>query len=419
MRFIGRRERRRRRAARADGRGPRSRPRPTTASRSSSPSTTAGGRRSSTRRERYTGGGEDAFRALLYAPEMHDPDLIIRTSGEQRMSQLPALAARVLRARLPRRAVARLHARGVRGLARGVRRPAGAGSGAADGAATARPARRRPPRRARRNSGSDLGARGSSRRSRRSRFAIVHRRARAGWSSPSGWSLLGHRLPARAVRDVRRARTRSRLAGFLGLVGLLVAGALRRRRTPSCWSSCRRSRWCSCSCARAAPRAARPACRSRCSALVLGRPGVRPRRAAARPAARRRRSSSTCSSARSSATPAPTSAAARSGARRWRRAISPNKTVEGLVDRDRRRRRRASWFAGLYQDWLGGSDALLLGVAVAIAAPLGDLFESYLKRDAGTKDTGTLFGAHGGALDRLDAVLFAAVAGFYVWQALL
>jgi undecaprenyl diphosphate synthase len=36
--------------------------------------------------ERYTGGGEDAFRRLLYAPEMHDPDLIIRTSGEQRMS---------------------------------------------------------------------------------------------------------------------------------------------------------------------------------------------------------------------------------------------------------------------------------------------------------------------------------------------
>jgi undecaprenyl diphosphate synthase len=35
---------------------------------------------------RYSGGGEDAFRGLLYAPEMHDPDLVIRTSGEQRMS---------------------------------------------------------------------------------------------------------------------------------------------------------------------------------------------------------------------------------------------------------------------------------------------------------------------------------------------
>jgi phosphatidate cytidylyltransferase len=56
---------------------------------------------------------------------------------------------------------------------------------------------------------------------------------------------------------------------------------------------------------------------------------------------------------------------------------------------------------------------------VAVAAPLGDLFESKLKRDAGTKDTGTLFGAHGGALDRLDAALFVIVAGYYVWRAVL
>jgi len=35
---------------------------------------------------KYTGGGEEAFRRLLYAPEMHDPDLLIRTSGEQRIS---------------------------------------------------------------------------------------------------------------------------------------------------------------------------------------------------------------------------------------------------------------------------------------------------------------------------------------------
>lgn len=100
----------------------------------------------------------------------------------------------------------------------------------------------------------------------------------------------------------------------------------------------------------------------------------------------------------------------------WPR-VSPNKTVEGLligvvvaV--------AATWFAGLYQDWLSGTDALLLGLAVAVVAPLGDLFESFLKRDAGTKDAGALFGVHGGVLDRLDAAMFAIVAGYYVWLAM-
>jgi phosphatidate cytidylyltransferase len=54
-----------------------------------------------------------------------------------------------------------------------------------------------------------------------------------------------------------------------------------------------------------------------------------------------------------------------------------------------------------------------------VAAPVGDLFESFLKREAGTKDTGRAFGAHGGALDRVDAVLFTAVVGYYVWLAML
>lgn len=98
--------------------------------------------------------------------------------------------------------------------------------------------------------------------------------------------------------------------------------------------------------------------------------------------------------------------------------ISPNKTVEGLVI-GFVTAVLFTWFAGLYQDWLSGTDALILGAAVGLFAPIGDLFESYLKRDAGTKDTGTLFGAHGGALDRLDAVLFTIVVGYYVWSALL
>ena len=63
-----------------------------------------------------------------------------------------------------------------------------------------------------------------------------------------------------------------------------------------------------------------------------------------------------------------------------------------------------------------GHDALVLGVGVALVAPIGDLFESFVKREAGTKDSGGLFGAHGGALDRLDAVLFTAVVSYYIWS---
>ena len=106
------------------------------------------------------------------------------------------------------------------------------------------------------------------------------------------------------------------------------------------------------------------------------------------------------------------------GSRRLAPRISPNKTVEGLLI-GMATAVLATWAAGLYQDWLGHGQAILLGIAVAVAAPLGDLFESKVKRDAGTKDAGSLFGAHGGALDRLDAVLFSLVAGYYVWLAML
>jgi phosphatidate cytidylyltransferase len=107
------------------------------------------------------------------------------------------------------------------------------------------------------------------------------------------------------------------------------------------------------------------------------------------------------------------------GTRRLAPRVSPNKTWEGLgigmvvcIG--------AVWYTSRTYDgnWIAGTDGLLLGVAVAIAAPLGDLFESLIKRDVGTKDTGGLFGVHGGALDRLDAALFSLIAGYQVWQAL-
>ncbi len=96
--------------------------------------------------------------------------------------------------------------------------------------------------------------------------------------------------------------------------------------------------------------------------------------------------------------------------------ISPNKTIEGLAI-GMLFAVLGVWIAGRYQEWLPGTHALVLGVGVALVAPIGDLFESFVKREAGTKDSGGLFGPHGGALDRLDAVLFAAVVSYYIWAA--
>jgi phosphatidate cytidylyltransferase len=95
--------------------------------------------------------------------------------------------------------------------------------------------------------------------------------------------------------------------------------------------------------------------------------------------------------------------------------ISPGKTWEGLV---------AGMLATIFvtfvalydtrDEWLTIGQALLLGLAIAAAAPLGDLFESLVKRDMGVKDSGRLLAGHGGILDRIDAQLFAAIAAFYV-----
>lgn len=105
------------------------------------------------------------------------------------------------------------------------------------------------------------------------------------------------------------------------------------------------------------------------------------------------------------------------GAHRFAPNLSPNKTIEGLIG-GFLIGMLGVWCAGLYQDWLSGVDALILGAAVAAVAPVGDLFESMIKRDLDTKDTGNLFGPHGGLLDRLDGVFFTVVVGYYVSVAL-
>jgi phosphatidate cytidylyltransferase len=107
------------------------------------------------------------------------------------------------------------------------------------------------------------------------------------------------------------------------------------------------------------------------------------------------------------------------GRRRLAPRISPNKTVEGLLCGIAVGTLVVWYWSRTYSgDWISGTDGLLLGLAIVLVAPIGDLFESLIKRDMGAKDTGTLFGPHGGALDRVDAALFALVAGYYVWLAL-
>lgn len=91
--------------------------------------------------------------------------------------------------------------------------------------------------------------------------------------------------------------------------------------------------------------------------------------------------------------------------------ISPNKSIEGFV---------GGVLLGTFVLWYGhflvkldgefvlrGMEALAIGAAVALVVPLGDLFESLLKRSAGVKDSGTLLAEHGGMLDRIDALLLA------------
>jgi phosphatidate cytidylyltransferase len=71
-------------------------------------------------------------------------------------------------------------------------------------------------------------------------------------------------------------------------------------------------------------------------------------------------------------------------------------------------------FVALYkQHFLTIGESIALGAVLAIAAPMGDLFESMLKRDAGVKDAGAVLGGHGGMLDRLDALLFAVPAAYF------
>lgn len=85
---------------------------------------------------------------------------------------------------------------------------------------------------------------------------------------------------------------------------------------------------------------------------------------------------------------------------------SPNKTIEGVIGGVVTAGILGTIFA---HDNLSLVMAIVISVIVAFASVFGDLFESYLKREAGVKDSGNILPGHGGILDRTDGYLFGAI----------
>ena len=94
-------------------------------------------------------------------------------------------------------------------------------------------------------------------------------------------------------------------------------------------------------------------------------------------------------------------------------AISPNKTWEGLIGGTVASVLVGAVVVSQISPWTT-SRGIALGLVVAVAAPLGDLCESLLKRDIGVKDMGWILPGHGGVLDRVDALLFVVPATYYL-----
>jgi phosphatidate cytidylyltransferase len=92
--------------------------------------------------------------------------------------------------------------------------------------------------------------------------------------------------------------------------------------------------------------------------------------------------------------------------------VSPRKSLEGVVGGALL---AAALAVAVIRDIhpFSAKTALAMAILVAIAAPLGDLFESMLKRAVGVKDLGSILPGHGGMLDRLDSILVVAPAVFY------
>ncbi len=97
--------------------------------------------------------------------------------------------------------------------------------------------------------------------------------------------------------------------------------------------------------------------------------------------------------------------------------LSPHKTREGTIGGTLLTLVVGALVLPMISPWTTKS-ALEIAVAVAIVVPLGDLFESMLKRTLGVKDLGRLLPGHGGLLDRIDGLLFALPTVFYLTRIL-
>ncbi|MBW1893287.1 MAG: phosphatidate cytidylyltransferase [Deltaproteobacteria bacterium] len=93
--------------------------------------------------------------------------------------------------------------------------------------------------------------------------------------------------------------------------------------------------------------------------------------------------------------------------------VSPGKTVEGALGGLVASISIGTLFRHFFLPHLSFGPCLLLFICVGIIAPVGDLFESMLKRKSDVKDSGAIMPGHGGLLDRIDAVLFAAPVVYY------
>jgi phosphatidate cytidylyltransferase len=95
--------------------------------------------------------------------------------------------------------------------------------------------------------------------------------------------------------------------------------------------------------------------------------------------------------------------------------ISPNKTVEGAIGGIFFSAVAAIILASLFLN-INTFYAVILGIIISISGQIGDLFESFIKRQIGVKDSGDILPGHGGILDRFDSLMFTGPTFYYIFK---